>query len=159
MHMVQLGSNQEQESSTAKIGRRCSWYPIKSRKQNAWEKNHLVRLQNNIGRRQVELLMFRVTAILLPERNAFWCDLRGNIIFLVVVIPSPMISHGWRGSAAELKSEVVSPMIFTGFQIQLISIKRHQFGQKHKSYGKKIKRPDNVLIKLEIEYRLRRLVE
>jgi len=32
-----------------------------------------------------------VTAILLPERNAGRCDLRGNIIFVVVEILSPMI--------------------------------------------------------------------
>jgi len=42
MHMVQLGSDQEQESSTAKIGRRCCWDPIKRRKQNPREENHLV---------------------------------------------------------------------------------------------------------------------
>ena len=42
MHMVQLGSYQEQETSTAKILRRCRWDPIKSRKQNAREENHLV---------------------------------------------------------------------------------------------------------------------
>lgn len=58
MHMVQLGSNQEQESSTAKIGHRCS---CDRRKQNAREENHLIETaEQHRPSAGLELLMFRV---------------------------------------------------------------------------------------------------